>query len=272
MECQLENIVIHYEMFGAGRPLLFLHGSAGDHQAWSTLIEPLFTQRTGWRRIYPDLPGHGATPAPEWLTTEDQLVQVLLAFIDHVIPNERFTLGGFSWGGHLARGILYHRLADLDGLLFIALSIKTAERALPERRVLIKDTAALGDLDEGLRGLVEGVVVVQSSDTIARLQAMQAEFQTVAQDDMAFAKRLRTGFSFELDRLSEPFAKPTLFLLGRQDHFVGYRDAWRLIEHFPRATFTVLDRAGHLLMIEQATLSYALVNDWLDRVEEGERG
>jgi pimeloyl-ACP methyl ester carboxylesterase len=57
-------------------------------------------------------------------------------------------------------------------------------------------------------------------------------------------------------------------LTGRQDSSVGYRDAWTILENYPRATFVVLDRAGHGLYIEQEGLFNALVNDWLDRVEE----
>jgi pimeloyl-ACP methyl ester carboxylesterase len=49
---------------------------------------------------------------------------------------------------------------------------------------------------------------------------------------------------------------------------VGYRDAWEILENYPRSTFAVLDRAGHNLQIEQETLFNALVNGWLDRVEE----
>ena len=58
-----------------------------------------------------------------------------------------------------------------------------------------------------------------------------------------------------------------LFLLGRQDSVVGYRDAWKIIENYPRATFAILDRAGHILQIEQEELFNSLTNDWLDRVE-----
>lgn len=57
-------------------------------------------------------------------------------------------------------------------------------------------------------------------------------------------------------------------LVGRQDHGVGCRDAWRILENYPRATFAVLDRAGHALQIEQPRLFDALVEEWLDRVEE----
>jgi hypothetical protein len=49
---------------------------------------------------------------------------------------------------------------------------------------------------------------------------------------------------------------------------VGYRDAWTILERYPRATFAVLDRAGHNLAIEQERLFAALVGEWLDRVEE----
>src|SRR6185312_4678968 len=75
-------------------------------------------------------------------------------------------------------------------------------------------------------------------------------------------------FSFAVDELPEPFPAPTLILTGRQDSMVGYRDAWGLLENYPRATFVTLDRAGHALAEEQATLFRALVGEWLDRVEE----
>jgi pimeloyl-ACP methyl ester carboxylesterase len=55
-------------------------------------------------------------------------------------------------------------------------------------------------------------------------------------------------------------------VLGRQDDHVGYRDQWDLLEHYPRASFAVLDRAGHNLQQEQPVLFEALVEEWLDRV------
>jgi pimeloyl-ACP methyl ester carboxylesterase len=76
------------------------------------------------------------------------------------------------------------------------------------------------------------------------------------------------AFSFDVDALDEPFAKPVLVLAGRQDHISGYRDSWDVLEIYPRATFAVLDRAGHRLQMEQEELFNALVNEWLDRVEE----
>ncbi len=270
MECELGDITVNYQLAGSGKPLLFLHGRVGDHQPWLQAIEPLFEHREGWKRIYLDIPGHGHTKAPDWLTTDDQVLDVLLRFIDRVILGERFAMAGFSWGGYLAQGIVYQRLSKVDGLLLIAPGTHRDNEKSPERTILIEDDALLIELDELLKQLATGVLVVQNRRTIDRLQMLSQSFQSILQDDDNFATRLQSGFSFDIDKLPKPYDKPTLFLLGRQDHIVGYRDAWQILENFPRATFAVLDQAGHgIAGMEQIQVSQSLINDWLDRVEEG---
>lgn len=70
-----------------------------------------------------------------------------------------------------------------------------------------------------------------------------------------------------MDNVSKPFPGPSLIIAGRQDAIVGYRDAWNILEKYPRATYVVLDRAGHPLE-EKTGLVSVLMNEWLDRVEE----
>jgi pimeloyl-ACP methyl ester carboxylesterase len=271
MECQLENTTVHYEMLGEGRPLVVLHGAAGDHRVAAAAIEPLFSQRAGWKRIYPDLPGHGATPGPAWMHNEDQLLDLLLSFIDGVIPHERFTLAGFSRGGYYARGILHRRLAQVAGLLLIAPLIQREERDLPQRTVLTSDQAALAEQDEWTRTVAEALLVVQDRVNLGRVQALRSLFED-AKEDHAFQDRLKRSFSFPVDALPQPFGEPALFLLGRQDHVVGYRDAWKILEQFPRATYAVLDQAGHAPDVEQMQLCQVLISEWLDRVEASASG
>jgi pimeloyl-ACP methyl ester carboxylesterase len=67
---------------------------------------------------------------------------------------------------------------------------------------------------------------------------------------------------------SAPYPCPTLLVTGRQDSTVGYVRAWELLEQYPRATFAVLDRAGHALPHEHPELLRALVTEWLQRVHE----
>jgi len=50
------------------------------------------------------------------------------------------------------------------------------------------------------------------------------------------------------------FDKPSCILTGRQDHTTGYKLAYELVERFPRATFSILDCAGHRLEVEREWL------------------
>jgi pimeloyl-ACP methyl ester carboxylesterase len=56
MKCKLERITVNYETFGEGKPIIMLHGWPLDHRIMVNVMEPLFKNRDGWKRIYPDLP------------------------------------------------------------------------------------------------------------------------------------------------------------------------------------------------------------------------
>jgi pimeloyl-ACP methyl ester carboxylesterase len=275
LQCQLDNLTIAYEQIGAGRPLVFLHGWSLDHRYEQTEYEPIFQTRTGWQRIYIDLPGMGQTIAPPWLTNLDQMLDIVLMFIDHLLPNQRFAIAGTSAGGYLARGVVYHKTARIDGVLLrVPLVIPDdTRRTRPPPRTLIQDAALLATLTPAEAAELTPLLVERPqflAQLRAKLRAIhpahqlanQALLQRISADPRSFT------FSFGVDDLRAPCSAPGLFLLGRQDRAVGYRDAWALLEHYPRASFVVLDRADHLLPIEQATLFRALVHDWLDRVEE----
>jgi len=270
MECQLEGISVHYEIYGEGHPLISLHGFSPDHRLMTGCMEPIFKHRSGWQRIYLDLPGMGKTPGKEWITNSDQMLDVVLDFMDQVIPGQRFALAGESYGGYLARGIIYRRPALVDGLLLICPMIiaEHAKRSVPPHVALVQDLVLLSSLEPSQREEFESFAVIQSQSIWERTREEVMAGIKVADED--FLTRLQAhGYplSFDVDA-ALPFEKPTLILVGRQDGMVGYRDAWEILEKYPRSTFAVLDRAGHNLQIEQETLFNALVNEWLDRVEE----
>ena len=113
--------------------------------------------------------------------------------------------------------------------------------------------------------------MVQSEAFLAKLRADSIPARRLADFEFLEAVRGgRHGFAFAdgLEPLDPPFGGPTLVITGRQDHIVGYVNAWEILEDYPRATFAVLDRAGHILPVGQQKLFAALVDDWLARVEE----
>lgn len=271
MQCQIRDLDVYYETYGEGRPLLMIHGFGPDHQLMTGCMEPIFYQRSGWQRIYFDLPGMGKTPGKSWITNSDQMLAIVLEFMDHVLPKQRVVIVGESYGGYLARGMIHRRPAQIDGLLLLCPLIETerAKRVLPEPIVLVRDAQLLTSLTPTDRDEFEAITIVQTAPVWERFQKEIMSGLQLA--DEPFLTRLQAegyAFSFAVDSLPVPFEKPTLVLLGRQDLSVGYHNAWNILENYPRASFVILDRAGHNLQIEQAALFYTLVNEWLDRVEE----
>lgn len=263
------SLPVHYEVRGDGTPIVMLHGRGADHRQMLADMEPLFVERTGWRRIYPDLPGMGRTPGADWITRQDHVLDVVTGFLEAVIPGQRFVLAGASYGGYLALGLVHRLGAMVDGVALMVPAVERVRerRRLPPRQVLVEDAAFLDGLTPE-EAHVRSFFVVQSRDALEAYRAYVGPGFEAA--DSAFVDRLfqsRT-FSFDVRDLGTPFPAPALVLAGRQDSLVGYQDAWALLEAFPRATFAVLDRAGHALGIEQRGLFRTLTGEWLDRVRE----
>ena len=184
MESTVNGVPVHFVDHGGGTPILALHGVGVDHRELAGSLEPIFAGRPGYRRIYPDLPGMGRTPAPETVNGSDDVVELLLGLVDTLTVGRPFLVVGQSYGGYLARAIANRRPAQTAGLALIC--------------------PLLGGAGGGA-AVPEHVVLHASGD---------------------------------------------------------------LLEHYPRATFAVLDRAGHALPHEQQGLLAALLGEWLHRVRE----
>lgn len=274
MKCQLERCTVYYETRGEGKPIIMLHGGGPDRRSMIGCMEPILKKRKGWQRIYLDLPGMGRTPAEEWITSSDQMLEIVSGFINAVVPNQHFLLVGDSYGGYLARGIIQRMAEKIDGLLLICPVITTsrAKRVLPRHVTLVKKGSWSSDLYPKETKMFESFAVVQTPRIFERTRKEILSGLKIA--DMKFLDRVESHgypFTFDVDAPSVIFGKPTLILVGRQDSMVGYHDSWKILENYPRATLAVLDRAGHNLQIEQERVFNTLVGEWLDRVEESTR-
>jgi pimeloyl-ACP methyl ester carboxylesterase len=271
VDSMVNGIPVHYAQHGTGTPVLALHGGEVDHREITGALEPVFAERPGYRRIYPDLPGMGRTPAPETIDSTDAVLDTLLGLVDDVIGEEAFLVVGHSYGGYLARAIANRRPGQVAGLALICSlageQVRGDER--PEHVVLhaADDLDLDGTLEPAMAAEFRNYLVVQTPETLRRFQETVAP--GVALADQAALERIFARWQLRTAPEQAPaYTNPTLILAGRQDATVGYAGSWRLLEHYPRATFAVLDRAGHGLPHEQVGLVTALIAEWLDRVSE----
>ena len=253
---------------GAGIPVLALHGWTPDHRLMLGCLEPLFAGRPGYRRLYPDLPGMGASPAPTEITSSDDVLDTVEDLVDDLLADEPFLLVGESYGGYLARALARSRPEQVLGLALICpvgTALEHAQRSVPQRQVLRPDPDLLAATDARTAAEFADIAVVQTPETLRRFRDEVLAGLDVA-DTTAMA-RIRQRWTLSEDpEGGGPFTRPALILTGRQDDSVGYLDQFALLPHYPRATFAVLDVAGHNLQIEQPGLFDALMNEWLDRV------
>jgi pimeloyl-ACP methyl ester carboxylesterase len=240
----VNGIQVHYDQHGSGTPVLALHGVGVDHREIMGALEPLFAGRPGYRRVYPDLPGMGRTPAPETIDSTDAVLDTLLGLVDAIIGEEAFLVVGQSYGGYLARAIANRRPRQVAGLALICslLGGQGREDERPEHVVLYAadDLDLDGTLEPAMAAEFRSYLVVQTPATLRRFREMVVPGVALA-DRVALARifarwQLRTA-----PEQAPAYANPTLILAGRQDATVGYAGHWRLLEHYPRAT---LRRAG----------------------------
>jgi pimeloyl-ACP methyl ester carboxylesterase len=278
MQCETDKATIDYEKHGEGRPILFLHGWTMDRRVEIFDYEKIFATRPGWRRIYPDLPGMGRSVAKAGLFGQDDVLEALLAFIDRVLPDGRFALAGTSLGAYLARAVAARRRSRIAGLLLRVPCIfaEDARRTLPPVQAVVADDAFMASLDADDRTYLGDLLIQTPAYAEALKRKRDAVVQPAIQVTAPIANEIRTdpkryGFSFDLIEAEKTFDEPTLIIAGRRDTTVGYRDAWSILDSYPRATFVALDRADHGWPMETPNLLPALIDDWLARIALAER-
>ncbi|TQS26094.1 alpha/beta fold hydrolase [Microbispora sp. KK1-11] len=266
MKAEIGGTSVHFVEHGDGIPVLALHGAGVDHREMVGSLEPVFRDRPGYRRVYPDLPGMGRTPVPDRLRGSDDVLDLLLGLIDAVVGDEGFAIVGQSFGAYLARGIAARRPAQVAGLALIC-PLGEESRDVPAHEVLHASADVADALSPAEQDQFRDYFVVQTPATLQR-------FREYVAPALPLVDRDGLGRVFEQWRLSDtsadasPYTGPTLIVAGRQDATVGYAGAWDLVERYPRATYAVLDRAGHALPHEQTGLFAALISEWLGRVDE----
>jgi pimeloyl-ACP methyl ester carboxylesterase len=261
--------MLHVVEAGDGLPVLALHGWTPDHRLMTGCLEPVFAARPGYRRLYPDLPGMGHSPATG-INSSDDVLAAIRELIEERIGTQPFLVIGESYGGYLARALanaLPEQVLGLALICPIGVNLDNDRRTVPEPQALRTDPELLASIDPATAKEFAEVAVVQNATTLARFeQEILPGLQLADAEAMA---RIKANWALrEGPEREAPFTRPSLIICGRQDDSVGYVDQFALLPHYPRASFGVLDVAGHNLQIEQPELFGTLINDWLDRVAD----
>ncbi|HEX9863698.1 MAG TPA: alpha/beta hydrolase [Acidimicrobiia bacterium] len=251
---------LRYGDVGHGRCVLVIHGAYSTHHEIASAFEPMVGAHNAYRRLYPDLPGMGASPPHDSIQSSSDVVDLLDHFVDEVVGQSPLLVIGHSYGAHLARGLAVRRPRQVAGLALICPLMPNAMN--PEPHAVVQsdvDPAALLDpsyVDEYL-----GYFVVHTGETVQRFN--EAVVPSIGRFDGVAVERIMTEWRLDPDPDEAELDAATLIVTGRHDSVVGYREQVALIDRYPRASYVVLADGGHALPHERPEVLTALIGDWL---------
>ena len=250
-----------WRVWGAGPPLVLLHGASGSWTHWIRNVLPLAEH---FRVLVADMPGYGESDAPPEPHTADALADLVVAGIEQLLPAPAvFDLAGFSMG------------AIVGGLVAARLGARV-------RRFVLLGPGGLGLVPAPVRTLLrlepgmdgEAVRHVHRQNLLTLMLARPEsadELAVTLQIDNVARSRFRSGtipVSDDLLRALPAVRAHLAGIWGGRDAFTGHHlaESRQVLAAFdPQLDARVIERAGHWVNYEAADQVNALLEEWLAR-------
>ncbi len=256
---------LHYQIAGAGAPLVFLHGFTLDHRVWAQQIAPFAAH---YQVITYDLRGFGRSTVPN-ATPYDHCTD-LLALLDHLQLDTITALIGLSLGGEIALEMALAHRSRLRSLVLVDAMIggyqwSAAWQTMTNPIWKVARTEGIAAAKAhwikhpGLFGPLQAQPVA-----LAALNAMIADYSGwhwVNRDP----RQLPTPPA--LTRLPE-ITVPTLIITGERDSADFLAQAALLQTEIPTAQRRTIADAGHLPNLETPAEFNQILFDFLRTVPD----
>jgi pimeloyl-ACP methyl ester carboxylesterase len=247
----LDSDTIYYAARGtSGAPLVFIHGAGDSHLVWNGQVAACADIA---QAMALDLPGHGrSTGAPR--PTVAEYARVIRDFLD-ARGIAQATIVGTSMGGAIAQMVALDYPERVAGLGLVATGAKL--RVAP---------AFLSGFDENFEKtaqlLVENYYAdFPPDDLVAKsLGQLMTSGAAVTRNDYAACDVFDVR-----ERLGEIRA-PTLVLCGRADRMTPVKYSEYLAAHILHAELSIIEHAGHMVMLEQPAQINDALRTWLAKL------
>ena len=227
---QLNNIEVHYEEHGTGKPLVLLHGFGGCTQNWHPFTAELSERH---RLIVVDLRGHGYSTNPENKFTHRGAANDVFLLLEKLGVG-RFSAMGISSGGmtllHMATG----RPERIDSMVLIS-----ATTHFPDQARAIMRRASIGAMPETVREMYRECA--KRGDE--QIRQLISQFNALAEnyDDVNFTKQ----------SLSTITAR-TLIVHGDRDNFFPVEIPISIYRSIPDAELWIVPGGDHAPIYDPA--------------------
>lgn len=214
--------------------VVFVHGAGGTHRIWGHQVQGL----AGANAYAVDLPAHGRSSG-QGRDTIAGYSDVVLGFLD-ALDIERVLLVGHSMGGAIAQWTALHASQRLLGLGLVGTGARL--RVLP---------AILDGLETEFEKTIELIVSYAFGPEIDQALVNEGREEWLTNQPAVIHGDFLACDRFDvMDRLGE-IELPAAVVVGVQDQLTPVKYARYLVDHLPAAELTLVENAGHMVMLEQ---------------------
>lgn len=253
---------------GQGAPLLLINGLGANLEMWQPLVARLAAER---EVIAFDLPGMGRSARPHWPMRMPQLAGVVTELLDE-LGHRRLDVLGYSLGGIVAQE-LAHRAPERVRRLVLCATTPGLPSMPPDP---IVTALMLTPARYWNRQLAELILPVIAGGRTARDPGiLQAGL-----DKRLVQPPSALGYLYQLYALSgwssHPWIRqvhhPALVLHGDRDPVVPLANGRFLAEALPHGQLEVVNRAGHLFLLDEPGSVARTLASFLDAKDGDEPG
>ncbi len=226
-------------------PLLLIPGLASNRLMWQPQIEGLADIADCW-----------VTPLP---AADDLglIAQEILAGAP-----SRFAAAGHSMGGYLCFEIYRRAPERVQGLCLLSTTAEPESSGAAERRRASIDDIARDGFMPTIRQIIPRFVRPDERRGGPVFDAMLHQAYETGRDAFCrhqIASLARAGYRRSLDGIG----CPVLVVGGRHDVVTRTSGQARMARAIPRADFHVVEHAAHMITMENADQTNAIMRDWL---------
>lgn len=238
-----EGARIWYSTFGAGLPVILLHGGLGHSGNWGYQVPALL--KAGYRVILIDSRGHGRSTRDERPFRYELMASDVLAVMD-ALHLEKVSLIGWSDGAVIALMVAAKIPTRVAGVFFFACNM---------------DPSGAKEMTE-LDAVTERCFRRHTKD-YARLSATPERFDDFTK---AVTLMMKTQPNYTARDLAT-IEVPVMIAQGEQDEFIRPEHARYLAESIPRAELLFLDGVTHFAPLQRPELFNSTILEFLNRVQ-----
>jgi pimeloyl-ACP methyl ester carboxylesterase len=249
MQVVVDGLLTNYELTGKGKLVLLLHGW-GDSAKGLASLQTSLTKK--YQVLVPDLPGFGATQAPDGVWNLDNYADFARALLKKLDLLQPYVVIGHSNGGALAvRAVALGRLKPERLVLLAASGVRTNNLL---KRWLLKIIAKTGNIatlwmpERYRQNLRKSLYGAAGSDMLVMPELQDTFKKTVRQDVQADAAGINI---------------PTLLIYAADDKAVPLSDGRQYHSLISGSRLEIIKQAGHFVHQDQPAQVAQLIEEFL---------